>query len=257
MRSCVLPKEFLHQFNWFLKHYSSCKIDARYLLVEELLSGIQVTVEGFVHNNEVTIMGITDSVMFPGTISFKRFDYPSCLPELVQKRMSVITSCFVRGVGLNNTMFNIEMMYSERKDEIKIIEVNPRMASQFADLYEKVDGYNSYSVLIDLALGKRPTIQKNKGRFACAASFVLRVFEDKKVVQVPTEEDLTCVHQAFPESRVQIFVQPGQKLSDTFQDGKSFRYGLIHLGGTTKQDLLDRYNRCMRLLPFKFLPLAS
>ena len=42
-------------------------------------------------------------------------------------------------------MFNIEMMYDAATDRIGIIEINPRMASQFADLYEKVDGTNSYT----------------------------------------------------------------------------------------------------------------
>ena len=59
------------------------------------------------------------------------------------------------GLGFDNCMFNIEMMYDAREDRIAIIEINPRMASQFADLYEKVDGTNAYEVLLDLGMGVR------------------------------------------------------------------------------------------------------
>ena len=57
--------------------------------------------------------------------------------------MAEIAKTLMRGMGFDNGMFNIEMMYDADADRIGIIEINPRMASQFADLYEKVDGTNS------------------------------------------------------------------------------------------------------------------
>jgi hypothetical protein len=50
-------------------------------LIEELLSGDEVTLEGYVHGGRVTTIGVTDSVKYPGTLSFERFEYPSKLPE--------------------------------------------------------------------------------------------------------------------------------------------------------------------------------
>ena len=37
------------------------------------------------------------------------------------------------------------------------------------------------------------------------------------------------------------FVKEGQKLSEVFQDGKSYRYALVHLGGRDEQELVERY----------------
>ena len=59
----------------------------------------------------------------------------------------------MEGLGFDNGLFNIEMTYDAAADRIAIIEINPRMASQFADLYEKVDGTSSYRVLLDIARG--------------------------------------------------------------------------------------------------------
>ncbi len=39
-----------------------------------------------------SIMGVVDSIMFPGTLAFSRFDYPSALPEGVQARMAEIAA---------------------------------------------------------------------------------------------------------------------------------------------------------------------
>jgi predicted ATP-grasp superfamily ATP-dependent carboligase len=76
------------------------------------------------------------------------------------------------GMGFNNSLFNIEFMYNPRARTIHIIEINPRMAAQFADLYEKVDGFNAYEVLFALAIGERPSIQLREGRYRMAASCV-------------------------------------------------------------------------------------
>jgi hypothetical protein len=46
------------------------------VLCEDLVGGEQFTVDGFVYGNEVTILGIVDSIMYPGTMSFASFEYP-------------------------------------------------------------------------------------------------------------------------------------------------------------------------------------
>jgi biotin carboxylase len=110
--------------------------------------------------------------------TLRALDYPSALPEDVQRRMADIAATVMPGLGFDNGLFNIEMMYDPESDVISIIEINPRMASQFADLYEKVDGTNSYAVLLDIALGRAPQFTRRQGRYAFASSIVLRSFED-------------------------------------------------------------------------------
>ena len=44
---------------------------------EELLAGDEVTLEGYVSGESVTTIGVTDSIKYPGTFSFQRFEYPS------------------------------------------------------------------------------------------------------------------------------------------------------------------------------------
>ena len=248
----TLPHAFIKQFNWFLQRGNIDTNKTRGLLVERCLPGVQSTLEGFVHKGAITILGVTDSIMFPGTISFKRFEYPSSLPVEVQERMSVIARQFIHGIGFDNGFFNIEFMYDQEQDRIGIIEVNPRMAAQFADLYEKVDGTNSYRLLLDLSVGKKPTFTRRQGKHNFASSLVLRVFEDKRVITSPSEKHREQFYQKFPDGRLSLFVQSGDRLSDVEQDGKSFRYGLVHLGARDRQELLEKFELAKKVLPFEF-----
>jgi hypothetical protein len=239
-------------FNILIKKYTTLDLDGNLLIAEQILEGVQVTVEGFSWNKKVTMMGITDSIMYPGTMSFERFEYPSKLPLPVQQRMTDIAGEVISEMGLDYIAFNIEMFYNPEKDTIKIIEINPRMSYQFADMYEKVDGTNSYAIQLQLSLGEQPGFQKGEGHFGVAASFVLRLFENKQVVRIPTQEEVRIIHNQFPDSFIIIKVEEGMLLSDVSQDESSFRYAIINLGGKDWTDLYTRFAELKKQLRFEF-----
>jgi len=246
--------QFFLPLERMLERYAGTGIGTKRLIAEGLLKGEQVTVEGYVHGGEVGIMGVVDSIMFPGTLAFSRFDYPSSLPESVQARMAEIATTLMRGLGFDNGLFNIEMMYDADADRISIIEINPRMASQFADLYEKVDGTSSYAVLLAIAQGDAPAFTRRQGRHRFAASFVLRTFEDCQVAALPTEAELEQLAPLYPDIRVELHATVGRKLSDELQDGHSYRYGIVNLGGRDRAELLDQFEACRETLDIALLP---
>ncbi len=239
-------------FNILLKKYTTLELDANLLIAEQILDGEQVTVEGFSWNRNVSIMGITDSIMYPGTMSFERFEYPSKLPISVQQRMADIAKELILKIGLDYTVFNIEMFYNCETDAIHIIEINPRMSFQFADMFEKVDGTNTYTIQLQLSQGEQPGFEKGKGRFKVAASFVLRLFENKTVTRIPTQEELSKIRTQFPDSFIIIYVKEGSMLSDEAQDEKSYRYAIINLGGNDWTDVYTRFEELKPHLRFEF-----
>ncbi len=247
-------KSFFRPFDIILRRYAGYEIGTRCLLAEELLTGLQSTLDGYVHRGEARAMGVVDSIMFPGTIAFRRFEYPSQLPEDVQARMLNVANKVMRQMGFDNGQFNMEFMYDEDVDGLRIIEINPRMSSQFADLFEKVDGTNSYRVMLDLALGRQPQVERRKGRYAAAASCVLRTFQNQNVLKVPTREVIDGVVERHPDVRIEILARAGRKLSQQMQDGCSFRYGIVNLGGADRQEIAEHFERCARALRFEFEP---
>lgn len=244
---------FAKPFNDTLTDYPQFSVDANHFILEEVLSGTQVTLDGFCYNGEITVMGIVDSVMYPGTESFRSFEYPSKLPQDVQDRMICMAKKFIHHSGYRNGMFNLEMFYDSYQDKIDIIEVNPRIFFAAADYFEKVRGINTYEICVDIALGNKPNIPHTKGKFKVAATFTPRLFEDKLVKRVPSPEEIQTLKKQFPDLILKIEHKPGQKLSDTIQSNGSYKYAVLNLGAQSWQDLYDKYEEVMNMLPFEFV----
>jgi hypothetical protein len=82
--------DFFLPLERLLERKVGIEIGTTRLIAEGLLRGDQVTVEGYAYGGEVTILGVVDSIFFPGTLAFSRFEYPSALPEHVQECMADI-----------------------------------------------------------------------------------------------------------------------------------------------------------------------
>jgi hypothetical protein len=98
--------DFVRPFNQLLRRYSDFTVDGSYMLAEELLTGHQVTLEGFVSAGRTTVVGIIDSIMYENTLSFERFDYPSSISSHVADRMTSIAERALAHVEFDNGLFN-------------------------------------------------------------------------------------------------------------------------------------------------------
>ncbi len=224
----------------------------QWMLAEELMSGFQCTLDGYVHRGEVTVLGVVDSIRFPNKVSFKRFQYPSALPQKVQQQMADVARTLMPGFGFDHGLFNIEFFWDPKRKAPQVIEVNDRLSMQFADMFEKVDGISSYRILMDLARGRRPDHGRRQGRYRAAASFVLRGFEDRLCLAVPSDEDIARVEREIPDTVVMVRAIPGMRLSELPQDSYSFRHGLINIGGRDLADMQAKLDRALKMLPFRF-----
>jgi hypothetical protein len=260
-RDCVreFTSDYLGLFHRLQERFAPGLPSARQFIAEGILTGEQVTVEGFSCRGKVGILGIVDSIMHPGTRSFARFEYPSQLPVSVQKRMVDITKRVIEHIGLDSTLFNIEMTYDPATQRIGIIEINPRMCGQFADLYEKVDGTNGYEVALALAAGDRPRLRRGQGTYRAAASFPLRVFDPVQVAQAPTPEIIRDAEALFPHTLVWVECETGQKFCDfdALEDGCSARYAVINVGARDREMLQERCDAVRSRLGFAFTKLPA
>ncbi len=245
---------FFNIFDEFLRRYTPYSVGHSLLLAERPLSGVQVTLDGYVYDGEVVTVGVVDSIMYPGTLAFQRFEYPSALPAEAQQRMSTIAGAVMAELGYGDGQFNMEFMFDPETERAAIIEINPRMSSQFADLYEKVDGTNGYATMLSIARGVRPVLQRRAGRHRAAASCVLRTFKNQMVMRVPTAHEIERLQQSYPDLRIEILAQEGTKLSQQLQDGNSYRYAVLNIGAGDRREILDILEDCRRRLTFIFEP---
>lgn len=181
-------------------------------IAEQPLSGQQCTVSGFVHDDRVTIMGVVDSLHYPGTSSFSSFVYPSRLPAAVTDRLADLTRELVEPFGLSETGFNVEYFYDEGSDSISILEVNPRFSQSHAELYSRVEGTSNHQLLVDLAVGNEPVYRIGQGDNRVAAKYFHRVFRDGTVTRVPDEASVDRIRARY-DCEIVVQVEEGQVLT--------------------------------------------
>ena len=211
-------------------------------LAEELLSGLEVTLEGYVHRGRVTTIGVTDSIKYPGTISFERFEYPTRLPEEREAELAAIAELLVFAHGLDDAFFNIEFFVPDEGPP-EIIELNGRLASQFAPLVQELHGRSTYDALFALASGTDPRWQTRRPD-GVGVSYVLRVFADAFVDAVPE-----------PAADVEVLVGPGLRLSEQgTNDAQSYRLAIVNGFGETRQEAVERARTRARELSFSLQP---
>ena len=217
----------------------------RTLIAEELLEGSLVTFEGWIQDGRVTPVGVTDAVMHPNGISFLRFEYPSALPEGPRQAMAEVAERLMPALGFRDSMFNIEF-FVRPDGRPAIVEVNGRMASQFAPLVQAVHGVSTYESQLDRCPGRTPNLPQARDDLV-TASFLLRTYADAVVRTVP---DPTTVLERYPHAHVEVLVRPGHRLSENDDDTASHRLAVVALAARDRASLLARFAEAVDLLPF-------
>ncbi|MCW5632330.1 MAG: ATP-grasp domain-containing protein [Rubrivivax sp.] len=221
----------------------------------------QYNLDGYVDNGHVHALGVVDAIMYPGTAAFMRWEYPSRLPPAVQQRALDVARRFLGAIGYRHGMFNLEFFFDAATDRLSVIECNPRLASQFGDLYRRVRGLDPHAMGLALALGRDPLAAPRCEPSAnVAASLVYRTFHPAAVPPVPTAAQHAAVARAFPDALVFSFPKTGHALARDFKWTGNHHYGIVHLGGRDREHLREQAGRASALLgwpaPYVDQPLA-
>ncbi|MFO7983842.1 MAG: ATP-grasp domain-containing protein [Desulfuromonadales bacterium] len=220
-------------------------------VAESTIGGAQCTLEGYVYEGKVSVYGVVDSIRAADSSSFSRYEYPSSLPLEIQHRMIDLSRLVINQIGLDNSPFNIEFYYNQTTDNIWLLEINPRISQAHTDLFEKVHGISHHSVMLDLALGRKPKPLAREGHFNMAAHFMVRIKDSGRVERVPSQESIDRLAEKQPGTIVKIAVEPGQNLSELHgQDMYSYEIAQVFIGGRDQRDLLEKYDEAMEALDF-------
>lgn len=210
------------------------------MLAEEVMQGAQVNVDGWMEHGRIAFFGIVDATMYPGTHAFARFDYPSRLPPAMQGRAFAVAEAALRAVGFDHGAFNVELFCDPAGGMPRVIEINPRLAAQFGDLYEAVDGTHPYVVLTDLALGRPPRYTRSAGRHAVAASFVHRAFDGAEVV-TPGRGERAWLGATHPDATLHTFAKSAAGRAREEKWLGSYRHAIVNLAAASRDELERRH----------------
>lgn len=219
------------------------------MMLERPIHAPQFNLDGYVFEGEVRRLGVVDAIMHPGTRAFMRFDYPTRLRPAVVSRATDIAQRFLQAVGFSHGMFNMEFFYDEARDALSVIEFNPRLASQFSDLYERVEGINLHEVALALAHGRDPALLGRKPPTAVvASSFVYRSFPARKAAHRPSQQQRELLQAAYPDALLLEYPRTDAGVARDHKWLGSCRHGILHLGGQDSDDLRRRCEVASRLL---------
>jgi biotin carboxylase len=247
-------KRLVRPFNDVVEQLEASNVNGHFMIGEEIIGGFQVNVDGLMVNNQIHILGIVDAVMYPGTDAFLRWEYPSRLPPQWQQNIRTAATRTIKALGYDHGLFNVEIRVCTHSGDCKVIEVNPRMAAQFSDLYEAVDGINLHHLALQLALGETPQIEKRVMADRVASSFVYRRFDGAVQEYFPNTAQIKAL-QAFDEKAWLItYVKKGNELEREMRWLKSYRYACLNLAAASEAELTEKYHRASEILGFQTHP---
>jgi biotin carboxylase len=224
---------------------------AHRLLLEEPLPPHwpQYNLDGWVADGQVQLLGVVDAVMYPGTQAFMRWEYPSRAADALQRRALDVAHRFLAAIGYTHGFFNLEFMHDPASDRLVVIECNPRLASQFADLYLRVLGVDAHAMSISLATGSDPlALPRQAPSAGVAASLVYRAFDAQQVPPVPSRDRRASFARSFADALMFSFPKQGHGLERDFKWTGSHRYGIVHLGAADRTQLRARAEQASALL---------
>ena len=254
----IIIKRLTSPFRRVSSKHLDCDINADCFIAEGCVDGaLQVCVDGYAHAGNVHVLGTVDSVMYPGTTSFMRFEYPSQLNAQHVAKLEAVAKRAVEAIGFTHGLFNVELFFDSKTERITLIEINPRMAGQFSDLYERVDGKSLWALELDLALGKTPNFPHREGKFGSAASFVFREFADA-IKHAPPADQQSWLTRTFSDARLFLDLKHATSRARETKWLGNYRYALIHMGGANHDDMMTRFGIVCEHLDFdgKALPEA-
>ena len=224
--------EFTKPFNQLLRRYPDLSVSASQVIGEALLVGLQVTVEGYVLDKLVGVIGIVDSIMYPSTTSFAQFVYPvEPGPRHHQhdgrhrcsrrERARLALDSFQRGVDLRLDVWS---------------DSRPRGESSDVRSVRRLDGSGQRCKHLRDPVRSRAwarPISTHRVWFGAvaAASFPRRHFGEGLVRSAPSQRTVARVQRETSATLIAIYYEPGQRLSASpkHADGFSYRYATINI----------------------------
>jgi ATP-grasp domain-containing protein len=238
----AIIEQLVRPFADVMRAHSGLSEDPFSMVAEGIARGRQVTANGYARAGRVTMLGTVDSIMYPGTDQFQRFQYPSSLPAEDLARVDALAIRLIEGLGFSHGMFNVEMRI-DPAGELRVIEINPRAAGQFYDLFERVDGYNGFEALLALECGEEPALRHREGRQKHAASFVLRDLAGEGLSRWPSARAIAALQARHPDVHLMVYRKRGADLAREMKWLGSYRYGVFNLGGATLEEMFSRFHR--------------
>jgi biotin carboxylase len=138
-------------------------------LIEEYLTGEEISVEAFTYDGQTTIIGLTDKSLSqpPAFIETGHMTPAIVEPSVAQASAELVTQALT-AVGYTHGMSHTEVKLTPHGP--RIVEINVRGGGgHISQLYRLVQGVDPVEMMVQLALGHRPAYEPRETGITSAA----------------------------------------------------------------------------------------
>jgi hypothetical protein len=218
------------------------------MIGETIRHGRQINYDGYVLRGVPHRVGLVEERMVPGTRHFGAFFAPALLPSPIIDRCDAIVRLALGAIGFHQGFFNAEFFWDPRDDSLTLIEINPRMAAQMADLHHWTLGVDPWRMEMALAGGGDPAdVPRAAPRWGAAGSMVWRT-QDGRHGPEPRAGGEAALAAALPDARLMRYPKSKREFAREMKWLGSHRYGVINLPGRDRDDLVARTHLASELL---------
>ncbi|WP_338849219.1 ATP-grasp domain-containing protein [Massilia sp. W12] len=165
-------RDAFHALEQFPSNFRQQAREALWLL-EEYMTGEEVSVEACSYKGQTTILGITDKSLtgFPYFVEDGHM-FPARIDSSLAAAVCDLVRSALAAVGLDHGISHTEVKLTPKGP--RIVEINPRPAGNYiAELIERVSGITFLTAQIELALGRQPDLRpKDTGIKSAAIKFL-------------------------------------------------------------------------------------
>ena len=173
------------------------------VLVEEMLSGIEIGAQVIVVDGDVThCLCHNDTVTAPPITVPVGHSLPFRESEEIQREARDVCAAAVKALNIGNAVCNADLIATPKG--VRLFEIGARIgATGLAEIVDLHHGINLYDVALAMALGERPVIHQQDG--SAAAYFIIQAPDTGKLIHrsVPDEirerEGIVEIHFDYPE----------------------------------------------------------
>jgi len=211
------------------------------MLVEDLITAKQVTIEGFVYKGKVTFMAIAERNHAKGSRLVDFYNVPTTVPKRIIEKLKRRARKDLKRVKLDNSPFNSDYWVTD--DKIRLIEINSRVATLFYNIFREVLGYDSSRMAVELCLGMKPSAKSHKVKVGGLFNInttqegkAHKIFNYKKKLPFKTHMNIEKDH------RIKQLSEFGQVMARFEVYGKNYKE-MKHIADVYRKKVLTAFAR--------------
>ena len=215
------------------------------IIIEQLIPGLEITIEGFVYRGRVQVLAISDKEHFHSDTYCvaSGLNYYAALPEHIIKNISDLAERAAKALDFDNCPFHMEMIINDQKSYLVEISARAGGGCIFSTIVNWVSGVNFVRQYAGILMGRVIDI---KPRYRRGAVFRFLSAPKGRISDIRNYQEAGLIEGV---AELKIFKNIGETVGDVSMDNE--RLGFMVTLGENRKEALKMADEAEALLEIK------